>query len=418
MAEDRAARRQDFIQKTQILAYQTAFQRLKSDEDAEKCLIEAYERVFMNPSVMTERSFSDQKVILCLIVDYLAMGMEKKAASEKNRFMKVPFPEEDKEEEEKEDGEEEEDENLLSNKMVNEYYKALTRLRDRDKIFLYLSRYYLLKNEEIASLIYMRKGAVSRRLERIEYGLNRMVKDNKADLALRSEAVERAIHLFLKDRSNEIEALSNLGSKTFSPQYETSISDLVRASKIQMDIRRLKHDESSKSRKGAYYASGVLAVVLIIFLLRISIFSPKVAKNQLSPENSVEISRQKEASEAIERQISIKKENYAAYDSEIVFYDKESGNIFSLPKGGKVKLVANIAEEAKKHAGVQYIGKQKDTLYLAFFDGRGGKIKGASSGPEISKYWQELWFKGKAERPEAPKDKIVYDGTEYLLEDL
>ncbi len=416
MADDRAAKRQDFIQKTQNLAFQTAFQRLKSDQDAEKCLIEAYERVFMNPSVMSERSFSDQKVILCLIVDYLAMGMEKKGPTEMKGFKKAPYPEEERQEDEED--KQEEDETLLSNKMVNEYYQALAKLRDRDKIFLYLSRYYLLKNEEIASLIFMRKGAVSRRLERIELGLNRMVKDKKADLALRSEAVERAIHLFLKDKSNEIEALSNLGRKTFSPQYETSISDLVRASKIQMDIRRLRHDESSKSRKGAYYASGVLAVVLIIFLLRISVFSPKVSKEKQVAENNVEISDQNEVSQAIERQTPIKKENYAAYETEIVFYDKESGNLFELPKGGKVKLVTNISEEAKKHAGVQYIGKQKDIIYLAFFDGRGGKIKGSEAGPEISKYWQESWFKGKAEIPEAPEGKIVYNGTEYLLEDL
>lgn len=378
-ANDMSAYRQ-FFALHKNLAYQIAYTYTQDEESAESVVEQAMRQMRISGFLdAPELSREDRRGLLMLITRHRALvaARESRNGASAPREVEGPKP------------------TMAGDAEVSIFGEIISKIPTRDRIVLIMAAVYRLSDSTIARALRLKSAAVTRRrLRSLQFIADQWGhhQDNPEAL-LEESSLLTALTLWLKGRINSAEAMSNMDPHAYSPETEERIVKAMADPQRELSFRAL---EESGNR--IPLMAGLLVLVVVLGIVIAQAFRTNdrpsvVALDSDLVSGEVQSGLESEVSEeAVTETRTIPLAHVAALPDAIVFYDAQEGKVYRAQNEQDAEEILDIAQTVQESYGLQHIGEAEGVIYLAFIDGRGGRIDGAPAQLTVEPYWQESWF--------------------------
>lgn len=301
---------------------------------------------------------------------------------------------------------------LVGDADVSLFGEWINQVPTRDRIVLLLARIFDLSDAKIAKVLRLKPQSVTKRRSRCLQFMTDRMREARGDAERLEEnpAFLTALALWLKSRMQSIEARAAIDPHVYSTTTEERMLALMSDPHRERAFRAL---HASGSRLPLLLGGFVLVVIIIFAIIKAIDTNHGLGKNGTTAIVSSETAPPAETEPVITETREIPPSHYAFYADRMVFFDGESGMLYRVKNGGTPEKLLDIGKAVDDGMGLQYIGDRDDTIYLAFIDGKGGRIEGQPAMLKLDQYWQSNWFANQL--TSVPVQRVIVDTTAFTF---
>lgn len=377
-------------------SYHIAFTFLQDPKKSEKTVIDTMTRLAHYENLVPE-GWEEGKYFIGLLTSHLALVQLRK---DRGRLDRSVY----------EDLFTDSSDFSLTGNRIYDLEKAVGTLNFQDQIILAFKVCFGLSDEDLGALLRLRPSAVSRRVSQSLFVLNQRVpRRDQRPYYPEDPAIHQAFFFKLKERTNRIEALSNLNKHSFSQGFERRAMQSIASGKSGSFFDHFFGFFTNK--RTSVYAIG-MSIFLLLLVIAALMGGKEPGSRKAELMNQTEKEEQAEKPQVMEKR-SLPSGYYAIYDTTVLFVDPDSCKVYEVLQGGEVKELFNLKEPVKENGRIMHVGKADEIVYVAFANGKGGSIQGQPAEFNLTPYWEAAWFRGTKKLNEEDKREVIAGNITY-----
>lgn len=294
---------------------------------------------------------------------------------------------------------------LLQDEDLYRLVHGIWQLTVRDRAALLLAGLYHMPLREIATLLHTMKNRVELRIQRGLHFLGEHAPSPKR-LSVEEGLLPQALASWMEEYLNRLEAISNADPYLFTHDFERrTIHQMITG---QGAVKEML--EGRKSMILIFLGAG-LGLIFLLFLFS-RIFSSQPPKKE-EAESAISLPSSEPQEPEFHALVSVPRAYSAPYQSTCLFIDPETYMLYEVPKGGEGKKMYDLSLMVKENGKPVHLGKVDDVIYIAFINGKGGKLSGNPIEFTKTPYWESAWFYNQQEKVDSEWEGVVMNGVKY-----